>query len=143
MKPCFRRWCLRTICSYCSNLIFCVFQNTDSKSRHSDWNMFFLPERSSELQDLWLWDSQQNIRIRMCMKYACRNKMVSNIPVLASVCFTRHVYPTQYSALQEWFVKFSARWCRKSYIIGSFPKFLHQMKVNEDDFILSCNSGLT
>ena len=36
----------------------------------------------------------------MCMKIACPKKIVSNIPVLASVCFMMSVYLTQYSASQ-------------------------------------------
>jgi hypothetical protein len=51
-----------------------------------------------------------------------------NIPVLASACFTRPVYLTQYSASQELFIKFMTRWCRKYYNIGSSPKFLRQFK---------------
>ena len=64
----------------------------------------------------------------MCMKIACPKKPVSNIPVLASVCFMRSVYLTQYSASQELFLKFIAMWCRKCYSVGSFPKILHQLK---------------
>ena len=64
----------------------------------------------------------------MCMKIACSKKIVSNIPVLASVCFMRSVYLTQYSASQELFLTFIAMWCRKFYTIGSFPKILHQLK---------------
>ena len=77
----------------------------------------------------------------MCMKIACPKKTVSNIPVLASVCFMRSVYLTPYSALQELLIKFIAMWCRKCYNTGSFPKVLRQMNVNEGDFILTWNSG--
>ena len=127
-KQSFRWWCLRTICFYCSNLILYAFQNTDSKSRHSVWSMFFLLGRLSERQDMWLWNFQQNIRIKMCMKIACPKKTVSNIPVLASVCFMRSVYLTQYSASQELFIKFIAMCCRKCYTIWSFPKILRHLK---------------
>jgi len=34
-----------------------------------------------------------------------------------------------------------ARWCRKCYNIGSFPKILRHLNVNEGDFILTWNSG--
>jgi len=71
------------------------------------------------------------------MKIVCPKKIVSNIPVLASVCFTRPVYLTQYSASQELFIKFMTRWCRKYYNIGSSPKILRQMNVNEGNFILT------
>ncbi len=64
----------------------------------------------------------------MCMKIACPKKIVSNIPVLASVCFMMSVYLTQYSASQALFIKFMARWCRKCNNIGSFPKILLQLK---------------
>jgi hypothetical protein len=71
------------------------------------------------------------------MKIVCPKKIVSNIPVLASVCFTRPVYLTQYSASQELFIKFMTRWYRKYYNIGSSPKILRQMNVNEGNFILT------
>jgi len=44
-------------------------------------------------------------------------KVVSNIPVVATECFTRSVYHTQCSASQELFVKFMAMWCRNCYNI--------------------------
>src|SRR5450759_3432404 len=73
----------------------------------------------------------------MCMKTAYLKKVVSNIvPVLASVCFMRPIYHTQYSALQELFVKFMAMGCRKCYNIENISKFLRRMKVNGGDFIL-------
>ncbi len=78
----------------------------------------------------------------MCMKIACAKKIVLNIPVLASVCFMRSVYLTQYSAAQELFIHFFAMWCRKCYNIGSFPKILRQLIVNEGNFILTWNSGI-
>ena len=142
MRQCFKWLCLHTICFYCSNLILCAFQNTDSKSRHSVWSMFFLLGRLSEQQDMWLWNSLQNIRIKMCMKIACPKKTGSNIPVLASVCFMRSVYLTPYSTLQELFIKLMARRCRKCYNLGSFPKTLRQLNVNEGDFILTWNSDI-
>jgi hypothetical protein len=37
----------------------------------------------------------------VCMKIASPKKTVSNIPVLASVCFMRSVYLTQHPASQE------------------------------------------
>ena len=37
----------------------------------------------------------------MCMKIDCPKKTVSNIPVLASVCFMKSVYLTQYSSPVE------------------------------------------
>jgi len=43
-----------------------------------------------------------------------RNTMIEhqpNIPVLASLCFMRSFYHTQYSASQELFVKFMPIWC--------------------------------
>jgi len=49
------------------------------------------------------------------MKIACAKKIESNIPLLASVCFMRSVYLTQYSASQELFIIFMARWCKKCY----------------------------
>ena len=76
----------------------------------------------------------------MCMKIACPKKTGSNIPVLASVCFMRSVYLTQYSVSQELFIKLMARWCRKCYNIGSFPKILRHLNVIEGDFILTWNS---
>lgn len=79
----------------------------------------------------------------MCMKIAYAKKMVSNIPVLASVCFMRSVYLTQFSALQEWFVKFMTRWCKKCYNLESSPKILRQLDKNEGNFILTWNSGYT
>ena len=75
------------------------------------------------------------------MKIACPKKIVSNIPVLASVCFTRPVYLTQYSASQALFIKFMARWRRKCYNIGSFPKILLQLDVNECVLFLEWYSG--
>ena len=77
----------------------------------------------------------------MCMKIACPKKIVSNIPVLASVCFMMSVYLTQYSASQALFIKFMARWCRKCYNIGSFPKILLQLDVNECVLFLKWYSG--
>ena len=77
------------------------------------------------------------------MKIACPKKIGSYIPVLASVCFMRSVYLTQYSVSQELFIKLMARWCRKCYNIGSFPKILRHLNVNEGDFILTWNSGIT
>ena len=79
----------------------------------------------------------------MCMKIACAKKIMSNILVLASGCFMRSVYLTQYSASQELFIKLMVRWYRKCYNIGSFPKILHKLKVNGGDFILTWNSGYT
>lgn len=35
------------------------------------------------------------------------------------------------------------RWCRKCYNIGSYPKILRQLNVNEDNFILTWNSDDT
>jgi len=61
--------------------------------------------------------------------------------VLVSVCFTRSIYHTKYSASQQLFVKFKARCRRKWYNIESFPKYLHQLDVNEGNFILTWNSG--
>ena len=78
----------------------------------------------------------------MCMKIACPKKIVSNIPVSASVCFMRSVYLTQYSASQELFIKFMAMWCRKCRNIESFPKILHQLEVNGENFMLTWNSGI-
>lgn len=75
------------------------------------------------------------------MKNACPKKMVSNIPVLASVCLMRSVYQTNYCVSQELFVKFMAMVCRKFYNIESFPKFLRQLGKNEDNFMLTWNSG--
>ena len=77
------------------------------------------------------------------MKIACPKKIVSNIPVLASVCFMMSVYLTQYSASQALFIKFMARWCRKCYNIGSFPKILLQLDVNECFLFLKWYSGYT
>jgi len=53
----------------------------------------------------------------------------------------RSVYLTQYSALQELFLIFMARWCKKCYNLGSFPKILRQLDENEGNFILTWNSG--
>ncbi len=78
----------------------------------------------------------------MCMKIACPKKIVSNIPVLASLCFMRSVYLTPYSALQELLIKFIAMWCRKCYNTGSFPKILRHLNVNQGAFILTWNSGM-
>ena len=58
----------------------------------------------------------------MCMKIAGPKKTVSNIPVLASVCFMRSVYLTQYSVSQELFIKFIAMWCRKCFTIENCPE---------------------
>jgi hypothetical protein len=51
------------------------------------------------------------------------------------------VYLTQYSASQALFIKFMARWCRKCYNIGSFPKILLQLDVNECVLFLKWYSG--
>ena len=136
MKLCSRWWCLHTICFCCSSLMLYIFQNTGSKSRHSAWSMFFRPERSSERQDMWLWNFQQNIRIKMCRKLMSY-KTVSNIPVLASVCFMRSVYLTKYSASQELFGKIETRMWRKWYNTENFPIFLHHLYVNEGNYILT------
>ena len=103
--------------------------------------MFFLPGKLSGQQDIWLWSSQQNIHIKMCMKNVCPKKMVPNIPVLASLCFMRSFYHTQYSASQELFVKFMAMWCWKCYNIENIYKILRRMKVNGGDFILRWHSS--
>ena len=142
MKQCFKWWCFHTICFYCSNLILSTFQNTDSKSRHSGWSMFFLLGKLSERQDMLWWSSQQNILTKMCMKTAYLKKVVSNIvPVLASVCWMRSVYHTQYSVSQELFVKIETRRWRKWTNIERFPKILHQLDVNEGILVLTWNSG--
>src|SRR5450759_5317748 len=72
----------------------------------------------------------------MCMKNVCPKKMVPNIPVLASLCFMRSFYHTQYSVSQELFVKFMPIWCRKCYNIENIYKILRQLDVNGGDFIL-------
>src|SRR5450759_2441147 len=74
----------------------------------------------------------------MCIKTAYRKKIVSNIPVLVSACFTRPIYHSQYSDSQELFVRFMAMGCRKYYTIENISKFLRRMKVNGGDFILRC-----
>ena len=68
-------------------------------------------------------------------------KIVSNIPVLASVCFMRPIYRSQYSNLQELFVKFMAMGCRNCYFIENISNILRRMKVNGGDFILKWYSG--
>ena len=142
MKLCFRWWCLHTICFCCSSLILYTFQNTNSKSRHSGWSTFFLPGKLSERQDMLWWSSQQNILTKMCMKTAYLKKVVSNIvPVLASVSSMRSVYHTQYSVLQDLFVKFLSIWCRKCYNIENISEILRRMKENGGDFILRRYSG--
>jgi hypothetical protein len=76
------------------------------------------------------------------MKTAYVKKVVSNIvPVLASVCWMRSVYHTQYSVLQDLFVKFLLMWYRKCYNIENISKILPRMKVNGGDFILRRYSG--
>src|SRR5450759_3060236 len=72
----------------------------------------------------------------MCIKTAYRKKIASNIPVLVSACFTRPIYHSQYSYLQELFVRFMAMWCRKCYNKENISKILRRMKVNGGDFIL-------
>jgi len=49
----FQMMMLSTICFCFSNLIFWAFQNSDSKSRHSVWSMFFLLGKLSDQQDMW------------------------------------------------------------------------------------------
>ena len=66
--------------------------------------------------------SQHNIPTKMSMKTAFPEKMVSNFPVLASVCLMRFVYHTQCSPSQDLFVKFMSMWCRKCYNIGNISK---------------------
>ena len=73
LRQCFKWGCFHKICSCCSNLIFWAFQNSGSKSRHSVWNMFFLPGKLSERQDMWWWSSQQNIHIKKCLINAWHN----------------------------------------------------------------------
>jgi hypothetical protein len=69
-------------------------------------------------------------------------KVVSNIvPVLPSVCWMRSVYHTQYSVLQDLFVKFLSMWYRKCYNIDNISKILRRMNVNAGDFILRWYSG--
>ena len=78
----------------------------------------------------------------MCMKTAYLKKVVSNIvPVLASVSSMRSVYHTQYSVLQDLFVKFLSIWCRKCYNIENISEILRRMKENGGDFILRRYSG--
>jgi len=77
----------------------------------------------------------------MCIKTAYRKKIVSNIPVLVSACFTRPIYHSQYSYSQELFVRFMAMGCRKCYTIENISKFLRRMKVNGGDYILRWYSG--
>jgi len=62
------------------------------------------------------------------MKIVCPKKIVSNIPVLASVCFMGPIYLAQYSASQELFPKFIAMWYRKCYNVVSYPEIPHQLK---------------
>ena len=139
MKLCFRWWCLHTICFCCSSLILYTFQNTNSKSRHSAWSMFFWLRRSSERHDMWWWSSRQNIRIKMCIKIAYRKKIISNFPLLASACFMRPIYHSQYSVSRELLVRFMPIGCRKCYTIKNISKALRQLKVNGGDFILRWN----
>jgi len=76
------------------------------------------------------------------MKTAYLKKVVSNIvPVLASVSSMRSVYHTQYSVLQDLFVKFLSIWCRKCYNIENISEILRRMKENGGDFILRRYSG--
>ncbi len=75
------------------------------------------------------------------MKIAYRKKIVSNIPVLASVCFTRLGYCANYCVSQELFVKFMPRWKRKCYNIENNPKIIRQLNVNEGNLILTWNLG--
>ena len=49
----------------------------------------------------------------MVLNWPCEpspEKMVSNIPVLASVCLTRSVYHTKNSVSKNIFAKFMSRW---------------------------------
>ena len=107
------RWCLRTICFCCSSLILYAFQNTGCKSRHSAWSIFFWLRRSSEWHDMWWWSCEQNILIKMCIKNVCHKKIVSNIPVLVSVCLMRLVYWTNYCVSQNKCAKIMAIWSWK------------------------------
>lgn len=58
----------------------------------------------------------------MCMKIACPKKIVSNIPVLASVCFMMSVYLTQYSASQALFIIIHGKVVPKMLQYRKFPQ---------------------
>ena len=59
------------------------------------------------------------------------------------ICLMRSVYHTQYSELQEIIDKFTVRRRRKCYTIETFLEILRKLDINEDDFALTWNSGVS